>query len=447
MTVQPSRFFVHALASIGLLAVAIWPGAAAAIYGDPDGAFGLEGSFRTIAGFSINYDDDVLFPDDARADAFLQSPLRIIAAGKPDEHWSYTGHLVQFFTASTYASPTGGATLPTLGLSPGTSRYRALDLDWDQVTEPDVSLALSLDRLNAARESDHLSLRFGRQAISLGHAFLWSPMDVYLPFDPRQFDQEYKPGVDAGRVTWAFGDLSGFDVIGVAGRKTDLMGQPINPDQEHAGADWYGSSVLGRLYGNLFGTDVSIQGGKVYGAYQIAAGFAGETRGFDVRGEVSVEIAEPGSIEATPGGPDLIEDRVEATIAAGYYFSQGVTVQAQYFYNGAGDPDDPIVGFVRVAAQESFAVSHHLIGLSANWEATPLINLGGLMVISGDDGSMQIQPILRYSVSDEAEFLVGAAINIGKRPESDAGPPPSIDLRSEFGTSPSSLFFQFKFYF
>jgi hypothetical protein len=420
---------------------------AAALFGDVDEAFGIEGSFRSIGAVTINYDDPVIFPNGEKADAFLQAPLRIVVAGKPTEKWSYTTHAVQFVSATTYDSASsGGATLPSFGLSTGTARYRALDLKWEQVSDPQTALSLGLDRLSVARESDSSSLRIGRQAITLGHAFLWSPMDVFLPFDPRQFDQSYKPGVDAGRATWAFGSFSGVDAIGVLGRKTDLLGQPLDPDKQSAGVDWYGSAVLGRIYGNLHNFDLSLQGGKIYGAYQIAGGLAGEIRGIDLRGEISYKFAQDGSLPASllpvapPGSTDLIEDHLEATLAIAYYFSAGVTAQLQYFYNGAGSPDDPLVGLIRVAAQESFAVSRNLIGLSASWEATPLLNVGALMVISGDDGSLQLQPIVRYSISNESELVAGAAFSIGDQPVN--GVP-----QSEYGTAPHSLFFEFIVYF
>jgi hypothetical protein len=434
-------------AGLALLGVAGMAAPASALVGDVDDVFGIEGSFRSIGAISINYEDANFFPDGEKADAFLQAPLRIIVGGKPTEKWSYSTHAVQFITATTYdARSTGGATLPSFGLSGGSARYRALDLLWEQVSEPHTQLSLGLDRLSVARESDESSLRVGRQAISLGYSFLWSPMDVFLPFDPRQFDQEYKPGVDAGRATWAFGALSGVDAIGVLGRKTDVLGQPLDPADAHAGVDWYGSAVLGRVYTNLRSFDVSIQGGKVYGAYQIASGFAGDLRGLDLRGEISYSFAQEGSISADPTeppsvlAPDLIEDHLEATLGLGYYFDGGITAQLQYFYNGAGSPENLTVGFIRVIAQESFAASRNLIGLSVLWETTPLLNLGALMVISADDGSLQLQPILRYSLSNETEFLAGAAINIGDRPV-DGVP------TSEFGTSPHSLFFEFKFYF
>lgn len=445
----PGPLSVGSRAGLALLATALFALArpSHAVVGNVDDAFGIEGSFRSIGAVSFNYTDPVIFPNRESADAFLQAPLRIIVGGHPDEAWSYTAHAVQFVTATTYlAGVAGSAALPSFGVSTGTSRYRALDLDWQQVSDPRVALSLGLDRLNVAREGERSSLRIGRQAISLGHAFLWSPMDVFLPFDPRQFDQEYKPGVDAVRTTWAFGAFSGFDVIGVAGRKTNLLGQPIDPRDANAGADWYGSAVLGRLFTNLWNFDLSVQGGKIYGAYQIAGGFAGEVAGVDLRGEFAYEFAEPGSIPASPlaapppGTPALIEDNAQATIAIAYYFDIGLTAQLQYFFNGAGSPNNLIAGFSRVAAQESFAASRNLVGASVIWEATPLMTLSALMVVSGDDGSLQLQPILRYSLSNETEFLAGAAINIGDQPI--FGLP-----QSEFGTAPHSVFFEFKVYF
>ena len=53
-------------------------------------------------------------------------------------------------------------------------------------------------------ESKEAAFRFagltiGRQAVSFGKAHFWNPLDVFLAFDPFQFDRDYKPGVDAQR--------------------------------------------------------------------------------------------------------------------------------------------------------------------------------------------------------------------------------------------------------
>ena len=427
-----------------------------AVYGDSDEAFGLEASFRSVAGASFNYDNALLFPDGSDADAFLQAPLRIIAAGRPTSNDRYAIHIVQFMTAGTFDNGNSASGDTAFGLSAGTSRYRALDLTWNQVSDDRTQLALTIDRMSVAHSNQSISVTLGRQAISLGHAFLWSPMDVFLPFDPRQFDQEYKPGVDAARLTWWFGELSGAEAIGVFGRKTDVNGAPLDPSEVHQGLDWYGSAVLARIYTNVASFDLSIQGGKVYGGHHIAGGITGDTPefgsfgSFDVRAEVAYLFAQSNSIPASllpivlPETPALIKDHLSLTVAMGYRFEPGVTVQLQYFYNGAADSDDRWTSLARTTALESFTLSRHQIGLIALWETTPLINLSLLSVISASDGSLQLQPLLRYSLSDESEFIAGAALNFGDRP-SKTGPLPS--LRSEYGTFPHSLFFEYKFYF
>ena len=79
-----------------------------------DDAFGIEASFRSIGAVSFNYENAILFPGGEKADAFLQSPLRVIVGGKPLEKWSYTAHAVQFITATTYDAPaSGSAGLPS----------------------------------------------------------------------------------------------------------------------------------------------------------------------------------------------------------------------------------------------------------------------------------------------------------------------------------------------
>jgi hypothetical protein len=66
-------------------------------------------------------------------------------------------------------------------------------------------------------------------------------------------------------------------------------------------------------------------------------------------------------------------------------------------------------------------------------------------ICSLSDGSVQLQPILTASLSDEMELLVGLTLNFGAGPETDFGPLPAI--RSEFGTAPDTLFLEWKYYF
>jgi len=53
-----------------------------------------------------------------------------------------------------------------------------------------------LDRVNIGYMTDKTVVRFGRQAISWGNGLLFTPMDIFNPFDPAAVDKEYKSGDD-----------------------------------------------------------------------------------------------------------------------------------------------------------------------------------------------------------------------------------------------------------
>ena len=70
----------------------------------------------------------------------------------------------------------------------------------------------------------------------------------------------------------------------------------------------------------------------------------------------------------------------------------------------------------------------------------PILHASLALLVSLADGSGQVQPGLTYSISDEADFLFGALIPWGERPD-------QLTLRSEFGTYPTAFYLEMRFYF
>jgi hypothetical protein len=70
------------------------------------------------------------------------------------------------------------------------------DLTWSVGDDEQNALIHRLDRLNVGYTTDHTAWRFGRQAISWGNGMIFTPMDVFNPFDPAAVDKEYKTGDD-----------------------------------------------------------------------------------------------------------------------------------------------------------------------------------------------------------------------------------------------------------
>jgi hypothetical protein len=419
---------------------------AAALLGDTLGSFGLEGSLRSVVLGAANYDEPALFGDHD-TDLFTQTLARFVVAGRPSAVWGYELHLLQTLSSSSAvaATSTGGAGLPG-GAAAGDLRYRALDLTWEQDDEGDWQRALGLDRAAVSLALGPLDLTVGRQAVTFGKTFFWSPMDVFAPFDPRQLDRDYKPGIDALRTDLALGDLSGLVLVAAAGRSLDTANEPT--ESGFAELSWYGSALFARAFTTLGGWDLAVQGGKVYGGWHAGFGVVGEVAGVDIRGEVVQFLAEDSPALAPGLLPDSerqVEDATSVVVGVGRRFESSLDLHAEYFLNGGGDGDALEASFLRVSGGTLLSASRHLLGVSASYEMTPLVTATLGWIVSLEDGSGQVLPSLVWSLSDDAELVVGLFVAHGKRPESGAFGVPR--LRSEFGTYPSYLYVEPKIYF
>jgi hypothetical protein len=428
------------VAALFMVTVALNPGAAWALYGDTESDFGLDGRLSTTNALVDNYDFEPFFGD-KNTDQFSQNLLRLIAAGRPTERLSYEVHGIQSYT---YSSAGDGTTeSPIFETSGADRRYRALDATWDWHDGDNNLASLWLDRFNTKSALSWADITVGRQAITFGKAYFWNPLDIFLPFDPRQFDRDYKAGVDALRVDIPLGSFTGINLITVAGRELDSSREFI--DDGTLDASWYGSAVLGRMFTTLKGWDLAIQGGKIYGGYQLGTGLVGEIGPIEARAEVAYFWAQDSESLPAPLKGDLVEDAFTATVGFGHRFDNTLTVEIEYFFNGAGESDDLNESFVRFSSGSSLQMSRHLTGLLVSYEFLPIITGQLIALYSWDNPSGQIQPILTWSPSDNTEVLVGASINFGDRPEqSSTG---QVQLQSEYGTFPDFYFMQFKLYF
>ncbi len=404
--------------------------------------FRLRGNFRTIGAAVQNYDFPLFFGDD-EVDAFSQSLLRGTISGEPWEALSYEIHGVQ----SLDATSTSGSPQAPFGLTEQGIRYRVLDASWEWLTEQEVEATLWLDRASVKVSFPFADLTLGRQAVTFGEAYFWNPLDVFLAFDPRQFDREYKPGVDAARLDVPLGDFSGVNVIAAAGR-TILPDGTFEGGEQALEATWFGSAALGRIFTNVEGWSLTAQGGKVYGGYQAGGGATGEIKEIEVRLEAAHLFADGGPFFPVPVPPPterVVESGTTVVAGVGRRFENTLHLQAEYFYNGLGDSEDLAASFVRFQTGGSLDMSRHLLALAATYEILPILTGEVAFIVAPEDPSLQIQPRLTWSAADEIEVLAGAIVNAGERPEQPA--PGLIVPQSEFGTFPNFYYAEFKVYF
>lgn len=400
-----------------LAALLLLAGPAGAIVGDRLGPIGLDGSFRTTTAVTYNYESPLF---DERAAGFSQSALRLTLEGHPLDWLTFEIHGLQQIDFSTLAGSSAA-----LGGLPGTAfeelHYRLADLAIRWGDEPHVQAKLGLDRLNLKLRLPFADVTLGRQAITFGKAYFWNPLDVFLAFDARQFDRDYKAGVDALRIEVPLGEAAGLTLVAALGRSDAGL---------EIGASYYGSAFLTRLYANVLGWDLTIQGGKIFGGYQIGAGATGELGPLAIRMEAAYFLAL---------SEDPLENHSAAVLGLGHRFDFGLEVEAEVLYNGAA-ADDLAAGFARVAAGRALHASAGVLGALASYELLPTLQGSLAWLFSLTDLSSVLQPGLVLSVSDEADLLAGAIIGLGARPR-------GFRLESEFGTYPNFYFMEFKLYF
>ena len=403
---------------------------AQALVGDSRGRAGLDGSLRLTGLGTANYAHPLAFGGHD-SDGLSESLLRLVAAGKPWGWLSIEGHAVESFSFSTFAPTGAGAgSLDLFGSPQADLRYRAFDAGWTWADANQTSARMWLDRLQMRFTLPYLDVTVGRQAISLGKAYFWNPLDVFLPFDPRQVDREYKPGVDAVRVDIPIGAVSGLNLIAGFGRERDTNG--AYREDDFGRASWCESALLGRGYTNLGGFDLSLQGGKVSGGAMVGAALSGEIGPVATRAEASYTFGSD--------CPEELADSFVGVLGVGHRFDNTLDLEAEYLFNGAADPGDRQESFLRVARGTSLQVSQHVLGLVATYELLPILHASLALLVSLADGSGQVQPGLTYSISDEADFLFGALIPWGARPD-------QLTLESEFGTYPTAFYLEMRFYF
>ncbi|MEX2326580.1 MAG: hypothetical protein WD558_02515, partial [Pseudomonadales bacterium] len=122
------------------------------------------------------------------------------------------------------------------------NRWRLVDIDSTPNDNPQAQLLQNLDRFNLQFNFESGDLTIGRQAITFGMARIINPTDVFLPFDVKTLNTEYRVGIDAIRFQRPLGQLGELD-LGI------IPGKDAGPDT---------SAAFLRLRNNSSGVDYQL---------------------------------------------------------------------------------------------------------------------------------------------------------------------------------------------
>ena len=297
----------------------------------------------------------------------------------------------------------GDATFAQTGVG-----YRLTDI------EPSLSDADSknqvyqnLDRLNVQFRFVGGDLTIGRQAITFGSARIINPTDVFIPFDVRTFNQEYRIGVDAVRYQAPMGDLGEFDVGVVLGDSASESAAFLQLSGNVAGKDLQ-FAIARYAEQNIVGTGVQTALGQFGFWFEIAA----------VSGD---------------------DDYVRTSTGLDYAFSDVAFGQIEFHHNGAGSdmPQDYFAQLRTTAYQRGgvFLLGERYVMPAFSYQLGPLWTFSLQGIFNLDDDSSFTSIAAGYSVMENLEMNLSYYHFSG-----DA-------QASEYGLSPDLAFVSLSYYF
>lgn len=412
-----------------LLALLVLP-TAAAEEGDDDAGrplsdvVQLHGDIKSFFTGTFPYDSPLL-PPDPTGQGVVDGRLKLRIDATDDLRF-------EVHHATTALSEVPGGALGGTSTGVGLQAPEAVDLSW-VAFDDDLTLRGRVDRLNVRGTAGPLTVTVGRQPVSFGAGLAFTPLDLVNPFTPAVIDQEYKPGVDAARVD-AYAGMSSLTVVGAYAGDWTLPGTVLAA---------YGQTTVGV-------TDLGLFLGAVRGDGVVGTSVVTSVGAIGLHGDLSLTAREE-------GGDPFVRGVVGGMWRPGPDTTLGAEVYVQTL--GAADPAD----YLTVAQDPRFARSEvWLFGrtygsLNASHQLTPLVMLGGAMIMNIEDGSAFVAPSLGWSLASNAELGFGGFVGLGKRAgvtsQTFTGPSGTAlevdvpQLRSEFGTYPAVAFLQLKTYF
>jgi hypothetical protein len=266
----------------------------------------------------------------------------------------------------------------------------------------------NLDRFNLQLNFAAGDLTIGRQAIAFGAARFINPTDVFLPFDVRTYNTEYRTGIDAVRFQKPLGQLGEID-----------FGLILGPDGEAAS-----SAAFGQIKTNLEGSDLHAT--VIRFAEQNLIGVGLQTALWDFGTWV-----EAASVTG-------IRDYWRVSLGLDYSFNESTFASVEYHYNGAGSDDVATyltqINQIPYSQGGVFFLGENYIIPALSIQLSPLTTVGIQGVFNLDDHSTYLSASLNYNVKEDLYIGLGYYHFSGKKLSLTTTGSPV--LNSEYGSTP-----------
>ncbi len=290
-----------------------------------------------------------------------------------------------------------------------------------------------LDRLSISYTGDKIVMRAGRQAITWGNGFFFSPMDIVNPFDPAAIDTEYKAGDDM--LYGQYLNDNGNDFQAAMVFRRNLLTGAVESGQHTAAIKYHG--ISGEWEYDLLIADS-------YDNATLGIGGNRSIGGAIIRGDLVFTDDESGTTT------EFVSNLTYSWV----WGSKNVSGVIEYYFNGFGQKDgqyspvdlaeNPEL-LRRLVRGQSFSLGRHYIAGGLNIELTPLWMLTPNIFANIEDGSALFQLVTRNNLGENTEFLGALNLPLGPDGSEYGGIPSGTD--GLFLSSSASIFAQFAWYF
>jgi hypothetical protein len=290
-----------------------------------------------------------------------------------------------------------------------------------------------LDRLNLGYTTERAVIRFGRQAISWGNGLVFTPMDVFNPFDPAAVDKEYKTGDDMLYGQYLF--PGGNDLQAVAVVRRDPVTGRVEQDQ---------SSLALKFHGFLDMNEIDLLAAEHFGDTILGVGGIADLGGSIWRGDLTWTRTDA-------------DERLSLVTSLSYSWTWGsrnLSGLLEYYYNGFGQadgrysPDDlrdnPDL-LERLARGELYTLARSYLAASASIELTPLALLTPNLLINVEDPSALLQIIGQWDWREDVRLTGALSLPLGPSGSEYGGIPSPVEGR--YFSAGAGLFLQAAVYF
>ena len=308
-----------------------------------------------------------------------------------------------------------------------------LNLEWTTVNTANQRLTHGIDRLSFSYSSPSMVLRIGRQALTWGAGTVFHPMDLVAPFSPAARDTEFKPGVDMVYLQWLMDNGDDLELIGVPRRA--VAGGPVSADASTFALRY--RTTLGDL-----GAEMVLA--RDHGDTTAGLGLSGALGGAAWNLEVVPTRLANGTVRTS--GLANISTATRIMGRTGLLF-------AEYFHNGFGLDTKglSLAGLTpdladRLGRGQVFNVGRDYLAFGLSLEVSPLVNVSAGSILSLTDRSRLSTAQLNWSLSDNANLILGAQLPGGAR-GTEFGGLPATGAGAPYAMPEKSVYLLFRQYF